>query len=62
MKKPVNIIHKNSIIAHEVNISNMKTRKSLTLVTSKCDEIVTACATLKKNNLKTQKNLIRREK
>ena len=40
----------------------MKTRKSLTLVTSKCDEIVTACATLKKDNLKTQKNLTRREK
>ena len=40
----------------------MKTRKSLTLVTSKCDEIVTACATLKKDNSKTQKNLTRREK
>ena len=34
----------------------MKTRKSLTLVTRKCDEIVTACATLKKDNLKTQNN------
>ena len=60
--KPVNIIHENSIIVHEVNISSMKTRKSLTLVTSKCDEIVTACATLKKDNLKTQKEFNKERK
>ena len=32
MYKPITIIHENSIIAHEFNISSMKTRKSLTLV------------------------------
>ena len=48
MYKPITIIHENNIIAHEVNISSMKTRKSLTLVDSKCDETVTACASLKK--------------
>ena len=42
MYKPITIIHENSIIAHEVNISSMKTRKSLTLVDSKCDKTVTA--------------------
>ena len=61
-KNSINIIHENSIIAHEVNISRMKTRKSLTLVDSKCDETVTACASLKKGNLRIQKNLTRRKK
>ena len=36
--KLITIIHENSIIAHEVNISSMKTRKSLTVVDSKCDK------------------------
>ena len=62
MYKPITIIHENSIIAHEVNISSMKTRKSLTLVDSKCDKTVTACASLKKDNLRIQENLTRREK
>ena len=62
MYKPITIIHENSIIAHEVNISSVKTRKSLTLVDSKCDKTVTACASLKKDNLRIQKNLTRREK
>ena len=60
--KPITIIHENSNIAHEINISSMKTRKSLTLVDSKCDKTVTAYASLKKDNLKNQKNLTRREK
>ena len=62
MYKPITIIHENSIIAHEVNISSMKTPKSLTLVDSKCDKTVTACASLKKDNLRIRKNLTRREK
>ena len=62
MYKPITIIHENSIIAHEVNISSMKTRTSLTLVDSKCDKTVTACACLKKDNSRIQKNLTRREK
>ena len=62
MYKPITIIHENNIIAHETNISSMKTRKSLTLVDSKCDKTVTACASLKKDNLSIQKNLTRREK
>ena len=62
MYKPITIIHENSIIAHETNISSMKTRKSLTLVDSKCDKTVTACASLKKDNFRIRKNLTRREK
>ena len=62
MYKTITIIHENSIIAHEINISSMKTRKSLTLIDSKCDKKVTACASLKKDNLRIQKNLTRREK
>ena len=62
MYKPITIMHENSIIAHEVNISSMKTRKSLTLVDSKCDKTVTARASLKKDNLRIRKNLTRREK
>ena len=41
---PITIIHENSNIAQEINISSMKTRKSLTLVHSKCDKTVTANA------------------
>ena len=62
MYKPITIIHENSNIAHEINISSMKTRKSLTLVASKCDKAVTAYASLKKDNLRIQKNLTRRKK
>ena len=60
--KPNAIIHENSNIVHEINISGMKTRKSLTLVDSKCDITVTVYASLKKDNLVIQKNLTRREK
>ena len=62
MYKPITIIHEHSIIADEVNISSMKTRKSLTLVDSKCDKTVTACASLKKDSLRIQNNLKRRKK
>ena len=62
MYEPITIIPENSIIAHEINISSMKTRKSLTLVDSKCDKTVTVCASLKKDHLRIQKNLTRREK
>ena len=34
MYKPITIIHESSNIAHEINISSIKTRKSLTLVDS----------------------------
>ena len=62
MYKPITIINENSIIAHEKNISSMKTRKTLTLVDSKCDKAVMACASLKNDNLRIQKNLTRRGK
>ena len=62
MYKPITIIHENNIIAHEGNISSMKTCKSLTLVDSKCNKTVTACTSLKKDNLRIQKNLTRMEK
>ena len=62
MYKPITLIHVNSIIAHEINISSMKTRKSLRLVDRKCDKTVTAYASLKKDNLRIQKNLTIREK